>query len=120
MDQGFGEMHDWASQQFGEVRQVIQTGQERQENALRYMMSRMSMNVPDFFQPYTQPGQFSMPGQFRSSGEGGSSQFIGYGYGLGQYGYGDPNPEFPVYGQSDSGAGGGGDEEEEEESDDKD
>ncbi|KAI3774812.1 hypothetical protein L1987_49374 [Smallanthus sonchifolius] len=84
MDQGFGR---------------IDYRHDRQDGALRYMMSRMSIDVPDFFQPFVDPVQFPMPGYYDPSGAGGSSQQGGSG--SGQYGYVDPTPEFQVYGQGD-------------------
>ncbi|MFS7905359.1 hypothetical protein Hanom_Chr01g00046731 [Helianthus anomalus] len=51
----------------------IDIRQDRQDDVLRYMMNRMSMNIPAFFQPYTMPGSFDMPGQFDSGDQGGQS-----------------------------------------------
>ncbi|KAJ0744531.1 hypothetical protein HanPI659440_Chr10g0388721 [Helianthus annuus] len=56
--------------------QSIQLGQERQDDALRYMMSTHSMGIPDFFQPRQQGGsagageRFHLDPPFRVFGEG--------------------------------------------------
>ncbi|KAF5810960.1 hypothetical protein HanXRQr2_Chr04g0175841 [Helianthus annuus] len=77
-------------QRFDSLEQVIRTGQERHEGALRYIMSRMSMAIPDFFQPGAQAGPI----------DAGVMD--------------DPAPPFTVFGEGSSGAAGQEDSEEEE------
>ncbi|KAM0003878.1 hypothetical protein Hdeb2414_s0264g00851951 [Helianthus debilis subsp. tardiflorus] len=47
--------------------------QDRQDGAIRYMMDKMSMRVPDFFHPYVDPVQFPMPGYYDPTGGASSS-----------------------------------------------
>ncbi|KAL9995382.1 hypothetical protein Hdeb2414_s0002g00058021 [Helianthus debilis subsp. tardiflorus] len=61
---------------------MIQTGQERQEEALRFIMSRFNMGISDFFQPGEQGGPVGAGGRF------------------------DPTPPFHVFGEGGSGEGG--------------
>ncbi|MFS7996333.1 hypothetical protein Hanom_Chr12g01128731 [Helianthus anomalus] len=79
-------------QRFDDLEQVIRSGQERQEGALRYIMHKMSIAIPDFFQPAGQVGPIDAGVM------------------------GDPAPSFTVFGEGSSGAGGQADSEEEEES----
>ncbi|KAF5757606.1 hypothetical protein HanXRQr2_Chr17g0828691 [Helianthus annuus] len=72
----------YVEQRFDRLEHMIQTCQERQEEALRYIMSMHSMGIPDFFQPREQGG---------SAGAG--ERF-------------DPVPPFHVFGEGGSGAGG--------------
>ena len=88
MDEGFGR---------------IDYRQDRQDGAIRYMMGRMSMNVPDFFHPTIDPQRYPPTGfgyGFDPSMAGGSSQPGGSGSGSGYGGgYVDPTPEFQVFGE---------------------
>ncbi|KAJ0565385.1 hypothetical protein HanIR_Chr06g0262051 [Helianthus annuus] len=72
----------YVEQRFDGLEHLIQTGQERQEEALRFMMSRHSLGILDFFQP-TQQG-----------GSAGAGERFG------------PDPPFRVFGEGSSGAGG--------------
>ncbi|KAF5794624.1 hypothetical protein HanXRQr2_Chr08g0330181 [Helianthus annuus] len=65
-----------------ELEHLIQMGQERQEEAIWYMMSRHSMGIPDFFQPRQHGGSAGARERF------------------------DPVPPFRVFGEGSSGAGG--------------
>ena len=76
MDQGFGR---------------IDFRQDRQDGAIRHMMAQMSMRVPDFFQPFINPGQFAVPGGFDTSAPGSSTQQGGSG--AGPSGQVDPTPD---------------------------
>ncbi|KAJ0699335.1 hypothetical protein HanOQP8_Chr10g0354671 [Helianthus annuus] len=68
----------YVEQRFDRSEHLIQTGQERQEDALRYIMSRHSMVIPDFFQSREQGGpvgageRFYPTPPFHVFGEGGS------------------------------------------------
>ncbi|KAJ0797041.1 hypothetical protein HanPI659440_Chr04g0169331 [Helianthus annuus] len=84
----YNELYGWEEIRQGP--QVIRTGQERQEGALRYIMSRMSMAIPDFFQPDAQAGPI----------DAGVMD--------------DLAPPFTVFGEDSSGASGQEDSEEEE------
>ncbi|KAJ0746309.1 hypothetical protein HanPI659440_Chr05g0192551 [Helianthus annuus] len=72
----------YVEQRFYRLEHLIQTGQERQEEALRYIITRHNMGTPDFFQPRELGG---------SAGAG--ERF-------------DPIPPFHVFGEGGSGAGG--------------
>ncbi|KAJ0670111.1 hypothetical protein HanOQP8_Chr13g0470421 [Helianthus annuus] len=82
----------YVEQRFDRLEYMIQTGQDRQEGALRYLMSKMSMAIPDFFQPGAQVGP------------------IGAGV------MDDSAPPFDVFGAGSSGVGGPASSSEEEES----
>ncbi|KAJ0623662.1 hypothetical protein HanIR_Chr01g0034671 [Helianthus annuus] len=68
----------YVEQRFDRLEHIIQTAQERQEEALRYIMSRHNMGIPDFFQPGEQGGpvgaggRFDLTPPFHVFGEGGS------------------------------------------------
>ncbi|MFS7911394.1 hypothetical protein Hanom_Chr02g00117581 [Helianthus anomalus] len=94
----------------------IDCRQDRQDGAIRYMMERMSMRVPDFFQPYVDPTQLPMSGYYDPTGSGGSS---GMHAGQGS-GYVQPEPVFQVYDQGDEDSDEEMEEEEEDESNDED
>ncbi|KAM0045972.1 hypothetical protein Hdeb2414_s0009g00310281 [Helianthus debilis subsp. tardiflorus] len=72
----------YVEQRFDRLEHLIQTDQERQVEALRFIMSRHSMGISDFFQPRQQGG---------SAGAG--ERF-------------DPVSPFHVFGEGSSGAGG--------------
>ncbi|KAI3821112.1 hypothetical protein L1987_08669 [Smallanthus sonchifolius] len=89
MEHGFRDLHGLMTTGHNEIRMLLSTGQQRQEEALRYMMGNMNMNVPSFFAPQGSSGQqYSGYGQYGSYGQLGSS---------GQYGADRSPPEFPIF-----------------------
>ncbi|KAF5791163.1 hypothetical protein HanXRQr2_Chr09g0391511 [Helianthus annuus] len=72
----------YVEQRFDRLEHLILTGQDRQEDALRYIMSRHSMGIPDFFQPRQEGNSAGTAERF------------------------DPIPPIRVFGEGSSGAGG--------------
>ncbi|KAI3732623.1 hypothetical protein L1987_63830 [Smallanthus sonchifolius] len=89
MEHGFRDLHGLMTTGHNEIRTLLSTGQQRQEEALRYMMGNMNMNVPSFFAPQGSSGQqYSGYGQYGSYGQPSRS---------GQYGADRSPPEFPIF-----------------------
>ncbi|MFS7914811.1 hypothetical protein Hanom_Chr02g00157911 [Helianthus anomalus] len=72
----------YVEQRFNRLEHLIETGQDRQEDALRYIMSRHSMGILDFFRSRQQGSSASTAESF------------------------DPIPPIRVFGKGSSGAGG--------------